>query len=36
MDHSGFGSEEDAAYKGARYGWQKFIAKLDDVAGKLD
>jgi uncharacterized protein YndB with AHSA1/START domain len=36
MEHSGFRSEEDAAYKGARYGWQKFIGSLDRVVGGLD
>ena len=25
MEHAGFQSEESAAYKGASYGWQKFI-----------
>jgi hypothetical protein len=27
MEHSGFRSDQDAAYKGANYGWQKFIGK---------
>ena len=35
MEHSGFGSDQDAAYKGANYGWQKFIGNLDRVAGGL-
>jgi uncharacterized protein YndB with AHSA1/START domain len=36
MEQSGFRSEEDAAYKGATYGWQKFIGNLENVAGRLD
>ncbi len=36
MDHSGFRSEEDAAYKGATYGWQKFIGNLERVVGGLN
>ena len=36
MEQSGFRSEEDAAYKGARYGWTKFIGNLERVIGGLD
>jgi uncharacterized protein YndB with AHSA1/START domain len=36
MEQSGFPSEESASYKGASYGWQKFIASLERVAGGLD
>jgi uncharacterized protein YndB with AHSA1/START domain len=36
MEQSGFRSEEDAAYKGATYGWQKFIGSLERVVGGLD
>jgi uncharacterized protein YndB with AHSA1/START domain len=36
MEHSGFPSEESASYKGASYGWQKFIGGLERVAGGLD
>jgi uncharacterized protein YndB with AHSA1/START domain len=35
MEQSGFRSEQDAAYKGATYGWQKFLGNLDKVAAKL-
>jgi uncharacterized protein YndB with AHSA1/START domain len=31
MEHSGFRSDQDAAYKGATYGWQKFIGGLERV-----
>ena len=36
MEHSGFGSDQDAAYKGANYGWQKFIGNLERVAAGLE
>ena len=36
MEHSGFRSEEDANYKGASYGWQKFTGNLERVVGALD
>jgi uncharacterized protein YndB with AHSA1/START domain len=36
MEQSGFRSEEDAHYKGASYGWQKFIGSLERVVAGLD
>jgi uncharacterized protein YndB with AHSA1/START domain len=36
MEHSGFGPDQDAAYKGANYGWQKFIGNLERVVAGLD
>ena len=36
MEQSGFRSEEDANYKGAVYGWQRFIDSLDRVVGGLE
>ena len=36
MEQSGFRSEEDANYKGASYGWRKFIGSLERVVGGLD
>jgi uncharacterized protein YndB with AHSA1/START domain len=36
MEHSGFPSEESASYKGAKYGWQKFIGNMERVVGGLD
>jgi uncharacterized protein YndB with AHSA1/START domain len=36
MEQSGFRSEEDANYKGANYGWQKFIGSLERVVGGLE
>ena len=35
MEHSGFRSDQDAAYKGATYGWQKFIGNLERVVAGL-
>jgi uncharacterized protein YndB with AHSA1/START domain len=36
MEQSGFPSEEGANYKGAKYGWQRFIDNLERVVGGLD
>jgi uncharacterized protein YndB with AHSA1/START domain len=36
MEHSGFGSDQDAAYKGANYGWQKFIGNMERVVAGLE
>jgi uncharacterized protein YndB with AHSA1/START domain len=36
MEQSGFQSEEDAAYKGARWGWTKFIGNMERVIGGLN
>ena len=35
MEHSGFGSDQDAAYKGANYGWRNFIGKLEQIVAGL-
>jgi len=31
MEQSGFASEQDRAYKGAKYGWQNFLSGLERV-----
>jgi uncharacterized protein YndB with AHSA1/START domain len=36
MEQSGFRSEEDANYKGAKYGWTKFIGNMERVVGGLE
>ena len=36
MEQSGFGPTQDFAYKGATYGWQNFLGKLETVLGGLD
>jgi uncharacterized protein YndB with AHSA1/START domain len=36
MEQTGFPSEEGANYKGAKYGWRKFIGNLERVVGGLE
>jgi uncharacterized protein YndB with AHSA1/START domain len=36
MEQSGFGPEQDANYKGAKYGWTKFIGNMERVVGGLE
>ena len=36
MEQSGFRSDQDAAYKGATYGWQKFIGNMERVVAGLE
>jgi uncharacterized protein YndB with AHSA1/START domain len=36
MEQTGFRSDQDAAYKGATYGWTKFIGNMERVVGGLD
>ena len=36
MEQSGFGADQDAAYKGATYGWKKFIGNLERVVAGLN
>jgi uncharacterized protein YndB with AHSA1/START domain len=35
MEQSGFASDQDAAYKGANYGWRKFMGTLEQVVSRL-
>ncbi|WP_158751134.1 SRPBCC domain-containing protein [Acidobacterium sp. S8] len=35
MEHSGFPSDQDASYKGAQYGWKRFIGGLEQVIAGL-
>jgi uncharacterized protein YndB with AHSA1/START domain len=35
MEQSGFRPDQQAAYKGANYGWQKFFNNLERVTGEL-
>ncbi|MFC5473938.1 SRPBCC family protein [Paraherbaspirillum soli] len=35
MEQSGFRPDQQQAYEGAKYGWQKFFAALERVAGGL-
>lgn len=36
MEQSGFRSDQDAAYKGAQYGWQRFIGNLERIVAGLE
>jgi uncharacterized protein YndB with AHSA1/START domain len=35
MEQSGFRPDQQAAYQGANYGWQKFLGALERVLGGL-
>ena len=35
MEQAGFKPDQDFAYKGANYGWEKFIAALEKLVAKL-
>jgi uncharacterized protein YndB with AHSA1/START domain len=35
MEHSGFGPDQEQAYKGAQYGWKNFLGNLERVIGGL-
>ena len=36
MEHLGFRPDQQQAYQGAKYGWQKFIAELEQVLVRMD
>lgn len=36
MEQDGFRSQTDASYKGATYGWTKFIGKMESVVAGLN
>jgi uncharacterized protein YndB with AHSA1/START domain len=36
MEQSGFGPDQDANYKGAKYGWNKFLSSLERVMERMD
>ncbi len=36
MEQSGFRPDQKQAYQGARYGWQQFFAKLEQVLARTD
>ena len=35
MEQSGFRADQEMAYKGAGYGWQRFLGALEKVLGEL-
>jgi uncharacterized protein YndB with AHSA1/START domain len=36
MEQSGFRPDQEANFKGANYGWRKFIGNLERVVGGLE
>jgi uncharacterized protein YndB with AHSA1/START domain len=36
MEQSGFRQDQQQAYQGAQFGWQKFLANLEQVLGRMD
>jgi uncharacterized protein YndB with AHSA1/START domain len=36
MEHSGFGPDQDHAYKGAKYGWTNFLNGMERVLAGLE
>jgi len=36
MEQSGFGPDQQQAYQGANYGWQKFFGQLEKVLGGVE
>jgi uncharacterized protein YndB with AHSA1/START domain len=36
MEQSGFRPDQQRAYQGAKYGWQQFFAKLEQVVTRVD
>ncbi len=36
MEQSGFRPDQQQAYNGAKFGWQKFFGSLEDVLAKMD
>ncbi len=36
MDQSGFRPDQEQAYQGAQYGWQKFFGSLEQVLAKME
>ena len=36
MEHSGFRADQEQAYKGATYGWQRFLGELEKVVAGLE
>jgi uncharacterized protein YndB with AHSA1/START domain len=36
MEQAGFRPDQQQAYQGAQYGWQKFLASLEQVLARTD
>jgi uncharacterized protein YndB with AHSA1/START domain len=36
LEHSGFRSDQQQAYQGAKYGWPRFLGNLEQVLARID
>jgi uncharacterized protein YndB with AHSA1/START domain len=36
MEQAGFRHDQEQAYQGAKFGWQKFFGNLEDVVARID
>jgi uncharacterized protein YndB with AHSA1/START domain len=36
LEQSGFRPDQDRAYQGAQFGWQRFLGNLDQVLARID
>jgi hypothetical protein len=36
MEQAGFRPDQQQAYQGAKWGWQKFVGKLEEVLARPD
>jgi uncharacterized protein YndB with AHSA1/START domain len=36
MEQAGFRADQQQAYQGAKYGWQQFFGKLEQVVAKVE
>ena len=36
MEQSGFRPDQEQAYQGAKFGWQRFLASLEQVVARMD
>jgi len=36
MEQSGFRPDQEQAYQGAKFGWQRFLGTLEQVLGRID
>ena len=36
MEQSGFRADQEQAFQGAKYGWQKFFGSLEEVLGRME
>ena len=36
MEHSGFGADQQKAFQGAKFGWQKFLGNLEQLLARVE